>query len=221
MSVAAPARSVPVAIIPVTAFVDWNSQIHAANPGPASPLDVAQRTLEYVGRVIGRALVSISTGLRFDVTLRVYHGWRKGFEVSDNRKALIGAVAGADFLALSRKVTVSIRPDVEYGDLLLSATWDRLHPSHGCHLPNTLRWSNEPTPMLEEKMVDTAIASDLIDVAHRERDTWLLVLGDDDDLVPPVFVAEAVRQGTGTHVLLIRTRPDTVFLKLDGIRFKP
>ena len=56
--------------IPVTAFVDWNSQIHAANPRVSDPRPIAEQTLEHVGRAIGRALGGIEPSARFDVSLR-------------------------------------------------------------------------------------------------------------------------------------------------------
>ncbi len=67
----------------------------------------------------------------------------------------------------------------------------------------------------------TAIASDLVDLAHSERDRWLLLFADDDDLVPPVFVAEGVRRRTDGRVILVRTRLDTPFLKLENLRIQP
>lgn len=70
-------------------------------------------------------------------------------------------------------------------------------------------------------MVDTAIASDLVDLAHREPNRWLVIVGDDDDLVPAVFVAEGARGPAQGKVLLIRSRPDTAFLKLDNMRHRP
>ena len=74
---------------------------------------------------------------------------------------------------------------------------------------------------IEEKMVDSAIASEVVDFAHREPDRWLVVVGDDDDLVPPVFVAEGARGAGLGKVLLVRSRPDSPFLKLDDLRVKP
>ncbi len=66
-------------------------------------------------------------------------------------------------------------------------------------------------------MVDTALAADIVDVAHRERDRWILVFGEDDDLVPPVLVAEGIRAGDGGAIVLVRQRPEGTFLKLQGL----
>lgn len=213
----------PPKIVPVTAFVDWNSQIHIANPPRSSPRDVAERTLDCIGRRIGNVLGCVDADRRdrFDVFLRIYHGWHKGFEQTDNRRALAMAIAGADFAHLSTKSNVQIRPNIGYGDRLLSAEDKRLHNRLGIHLPDTLRQVNRKgrKPVdYEEKMIDTAIASDVVHLAHSDPDRWLVVIGEDDDLVPPVYTAEAIRGDAGGRVFLVRTRKSGSFLKLDGIQ---
>lgn len=203
--------------VKVTALVDWNAQIHAARPGLASEVDLASKTLDHVGRTIGKALQSKSSTTRFDVTLRLYHGWHKGFEVTARRKAIITAAAQADFIALSCKSNVSIRERIEFGDRLRSGLDSRIHARLDCHLPNTLRNRLDGANGTEEKMVDTAIASDIVDIAHRDPKNWIIVLGEDDDLVPPLFVAEAVVIPAGGNLLLVRNRSGDPFLKLQEI----
>ncbi len=112
---------------PVTAFIDWNAQIHNVRLSGKDAPTVAERTLDYVGRMIGRALSGIDSSKRFDVSIRIYHGWRRGFEPTANRRALVTAAAGTDFISLSRKASVAIRPDLGYGDRMLSALDIRLH----------------------------------------------------------------------------------------------
>jgi hypothetical protein len=206
-------------IIRATAFVDWNSQIHAARPPHgASEGIVAGKVLEYVCRLIGRSLTEAEPENRYDVELRVYHGWYRGFEATARRRALVQVAAGAEFATLSAKANVLIRPQLQFGDNLISGSDSRLHARLGCHLPNTLRKSLKHDDELEEKMVDTAIASDLVDLAHREPHRWLVVLGEDDDLVPPVFAADGIRGRNDGRVILIRDRADGPFLKLHSLR---
>ncbi len=209
-----------VSVTAVTAFVDWNSQIHRARRPRSDPMAIAQATLEYVGRAIGRALTSINHTARFDVSLRLYHGWHRGFEPTENRKALTTAAAGADFSALSTRANVVVRPEISFGNRLLSALDTRLHPRLGIHLPNTLRRSTRASAgpdEVEEKMVDTAIATDMVDLAHREPDRWIVVLGDDDDLIPPIYAAEAIRGRNQGRVLLVRSRTGGAFFNLDNV----
>ena len=152
--------------------------------------------------------------------LEIYHGWYKGFEQTDNRRALATAAAGAYFPALSTRANVLIRPDLSYGDRLLSAFDKRLHLRLGIHLPNTYRAASRQQTkpgMFEEKMVDTAIAADVVHIAYSEPERWILVVGDDDDLVPPVFTAEAVRRAHDGRVIIMSRRTQGPFLKLDGI----
>jgi hypothetical protein len=209
-------------ITPVTALVDWNSQIHAAKSAVRlTPLALAEHTLGYVGKTIGDVLTKLDSTKRFDVVLRLYHGWHKGFEPTARKRAVIDAFASTDFRTLSRRSRVVIRPQLNFGDNLLSATPLRLHLKIGCHLPNTLRHNPRNHSVENEKMVDTAIASDLVDLAHSERKRWLLILADDDDLVPPTFVAEGVRNKSDGKIVLIRNRPNTPFLKLDELRIEP
>ncbi|WP_431860579.1 hypothetical protein [Azospirillum sp.] len=206
---------------PVVAFVDWNSQIHNANPPKGVPTFVAEQTLNHVGKIIGRALRHISVEARFSVNLRIYHGWHKGFEPTENRRALITASAGTNFSLLSTNSNVIIRPDISFGDRLISALDTRLHTRLGVHLPDTLRPVSRRArrkDALEEKMVDTAMASDIVDLAHRDSDSWILIMGEDDDLVPPLYTIEAIRGNRHRRVLLIRKRAAGPFLKLDDFQ---
>ena len=76
---------------------------------------------------------------RFRVGLRLYHGWYKGFEPTENRKAVVAVVAATDFSDLSRSPNVSFSKDVRYGDDLLAAAPERRHFRPPIHLPGTLR----------------------------------------------------------------------------------
>lgn len=209
-------------IVPVTAIVDWNSQIYLARPPKDdSEYTVAEKTLEYVCKVIGKSLDQMDRTLKYDVTLRIYHGWYRGFEPTSRRKALTQLAAGVDYRLLSTKPNVSFRNVIEFGDRLISATIERLHIRLNCHVPNTQRYALDDPQKSEEKMVDTAIASDVVDIAYSDPKRWIVVVGDDDDLVPPVFTAEGARGKNDGKIILIRTRPETPFLKLDRLRFVP
>lgn len=216
-----PLASQPI-ITPVTALIDWNSQVHAAAPSSeGGPYELCSKTLAHVGQIIGRVLNDLEPARRYDVTLRLYHGWYTGFQPTDRRKAMVNLFASADFPALSARPNVIIRPDLQFGDQLTSARSSRFHAHLACHLPNTRRRDANDKTKYEEKMIDTSIAGEVVDLAHREPDRWLIVVGEDDDLVPPVFIAEGIRGTTGGRVLLVRKRPETQFLKLDELSIRP
>lgn len=201
----------------MVAFVDWNSQIHAFGDHELDSQALAVRVLDRVSNSIALALNKIASDLRFVVDLRLYHGWHKGFEPTPNRKAVANAVAFADFSALSTKSNVVFSGKADYGDRLLFAAEKRLHQRLAVHLPNTLR-SQDGSRDASEKMVDTALAADLVYLASQEPDTWLLVVAEDDDLVPPLFVADALlAQGEGRSLLLRKKKPTGPFLVLDDI----
>ena len=102
-------------------------------------------------------------------------------------------------------------PTVRYGHTLLAARPTRQHASPPIHLPNTLRrQAREQLP--SEKMVDTALATDLLAWARMSPQEWALVLAEDDDLVPPLFTAEAWVKPHGGRALLVRRRPAGQYL---------
>ena len=207
-----------VPIISVMAFVDWRAQMH--NAGMADTFDVneqASRTLSSISRVLTRALLMIDKTARYKVNLRLYHGWTKGFQSTANRNAISQVLAGVDFSSLSTSSSVVINQDVGFGDVLLSALPSRMVAGR-FHLPGTLRGEDDER-RLREKMVDTALASDLLTAARTDPQDWAIVLAEDDDIVPPLFVAESWKAGGAGKVFLLRKR-DTGkqnLLKLDGI----
>ena len=169
-------------VIRVGAFVDWNAQIHLSGlEAWRDPLMAAKTVLERTARRISQCLSSTEHLARFSVSLRLYHGWHRGFEPSQNKKAIKTVLAATDFTGLSSVPSVTFLPNVGYGDCLLSARPQRLHERLAIHLPNTLRTQNRADT---EKMVDTAMATDVVFTAFTEPTDWILVVAEDDDLVP-------------------------------------
>ena len=202
--------------VPVMAFVDWNSQIRNANVSQDDPHEKARRTLTWISRAIGRALIRQEPALRFNVIFRLYHGWYKGWERSENFHAINKTVLEIDFSALNRTAKVIFSSEVQYGHALLAALPERRHVSPPIHLPNT--WREQPGDSTRrEKMVDTALAADLLEWARDGQDGWAIVLSEDDDVVPPILTAEAWVKPRGGCVFLARTRAGDQYLKLDGL----
>lgn len=199
----------------MTAFVDWKAQMHNAGVGNVEPREGTKRALERTGRIVGRSLVQHAPA-RFHVVFRFYHGWHKGWEPTENLRAMKATVNDTDFSVLAQAPNVVCSPAVEYGHTLLSAMPERTHAGSGIHLPNTWRRQARHASRTE-KMVDTALAADLLAWARSDPQEWALVLSEDDDVVPPVFTAEAWTRPHGGRAFIVRTRPPDGFLKLDGL----
>ncbi len=124
-------------------------------------------------------------------------------------------LAETDFAALSPRPQVRFLENVEFGDRLLAASANRLHAKLGIHLPNTLRSQDGVDA---EKMVDTALATDLLYTAFTEPRDWICVVAEDDDLVPPLFTAEVFLQVAGARALFVHARERSAkFLRLDQL----
>lgn len=206
-------------IVRVSAFIDWNSQIHISGDSEKKdPITTARVVLTKTSARIARSLHGIDNAARFRVQLRLYHGWHKGFEPTANKRAITNVLASLNYSDLSPIKSVVFDPNVGYGDCLLGALPHRLHERLGIHLPNTLRMQNGD---LGEKMVDTAMAADVVLAAASEPDDWILVVAEDDDLIPPVFTAESLLTKNVSRVLLLQKRRRSEnFLKLDKIMMK-
>ena len=203
--------------IPVTAFVDWSAQMHNAGVSSKNPPDErARQTMTWTSRIIGKLLIRQAPAARFNVGLRLYHGWYKGWERSENYRAITGIVVDDDLSALFRTPNVAFSSEVQYGHTLLAATSERRHASPPVHLPNTWRRQTRHSTR-REKMVDTALAADLLEWARENQNGWAIVLSEDDDIVPPIFTAEAWTRPHGGRVFIARSRRGDAFLKLDGL----
>jgi hypothetical protein len=182
-----------------------------------NPVAAAELALDRLARRITRSLISIDETTLFKVSLRFYHGWHKGFEETGNRKAIKVVIANTDFSTLSTRPNIVFNPEIGFGDCLISALPQRMHVRPAIHLPNTLRDALSGGGV-EEKMVDTALASDVIVSAYAEPGNWILVATEDDDIVPSLFSAEAATIRKGSRVLLMtERRRSKTFLKLDNI----
>ena len=173
----------------------------------------AQRAFEQTARLVRKVLTAEAAWFR--VSFRLYHGWHKGWEATERLKAVIHAVENENIAALSSS-RVSFSRTVEYGHTLLSALPKRQHQNPPVHLPNTLRQQGKGRS-LEEKMVDTALAADLLAWARVQPKEWALVLAEDDDLIPPLYTAEAWVEQHGGRTLLVRRRGANQYVKLDGM----
>lgn len=200
-------------------FVDWNSQLREA---PAElqtdPIERARYALNRVGKRVTRLLCGIDSESVFRISFRLYHGWTAGTTPTPNRNAILTLPEFYDPESLFPSTRVLTSTAIEFGDRLIDAEDKRLVTHLKIHLPNTLRRVPRET-FQTEKMVDGAIGADLLSWARSEPDSLALVLSSDDDIIPPIFVAEAWMKPLGGGVRLIRSaaRGDSRFLNLEGI----
>lgn len=200
-------------------FVDWNTQIlEAPIEFESDPVLKCRYALLRVGKLATKYLRDSFPGDVFRVRLRLYHGWTAGTTQTPNRRAfsMVPEYLQPDDIYPSSRVLSS--SDIEFGDRLLEALPIREQVGSRIHLPNTLRRQNadrEPT----EKMVDTALATDLLSWARSDPDSIAIVFSGDDDLVPPVFTAEAWMAPYGGTVRLHRPigRGNSRYLSLGGL----
>lgn len=200
-------------------FVDWNTQILTVpTEFKGDPVGTCRFALLGVGRLATKYLCAAFPNSLFRVRMRLYHGWTAGITQTQNRRAFSGvpeAISPDDIFPSTRVLAAA---DIEFGDRLLDALQIREQRGSRIHLPNTLRRQQSGQPPIE-KMVDTALAADLLSWARSEPDSIAFVFSADDDMVPPVFTAEAWMAPYGGTVRLHRPpgRGESRFLALEGL----
>lgn len=194
---------------PTHVLVDWNSELRALRgSGDRDGPQVARTALKQVCRRVGKLLNEQAKGDAFFLYLRVYHGWRRGYQPTQRRRALEAArVYNPDnpedrgLSEYSPRPTQVLR-DLEFGDRLLGARDARLcGQARDHHLPSTFQ--RDGAGVFGEKMVDTALVSDLIHLATVDDGSWLIVVGQDADLVPGILTAEGFLHGTDRRVIFL------------------
>jgi hypothetical protein len=200
-------------------FVDWNSQLREAPIELMDqPIERCRFALKRVGKVVARELCSLDSECVFRVQMRLYHGWTAGVTQTANRRAFAAVSEYNNPDDIFPSVRVLALSDVEFGDRLIDALPLRQNRGLQIHLPNTLRRQRGDTEPVE-KMVDTALASDLLSWARTEPASIAMVFSGDDDAVPPIFVAEAWMKPLGGSVYLVRSplRAESRCLSLEGL----
>lgn len=194
---------------PVHVLVDWNSELRSpVCKGLGDGPQTARSALKYVCRRVGKLLQDEAPDDAFFLFLRLYHGWRIGSQPTERRRfieeARVFNPADPDDKGLAE---YSPRPsqvvrDLEFGDRLLGARDARLcGPRLDHHLPST--YQKDPRGVYGEKMVDTALVSDLLHLAMDQDRSWIVVVGQDADLVPGILTAEGMLFGTDRRVFYL------------------
>lgn|GEM_PF-3578321 len=208
-------------MITANLFIDWDSASRVARIKPKSDMPLPLRLsctkqafTELQDRIISKlAEIEPKSPIKI-LKSRIYHGWHRGKSPSADK--LVWDQLRTQLKAVSRN-GISYLPDIEFGNELIC---------RGARSPifDTLRPDRSNPGSSSQKMVDTALVSDLLSFCRsesssfrrNERPTTLaIVVGDDDDLLPGVFVAEA--WGLPTYVFRITRDLDNKHLSTDGI----
>lgn len=203
----------------VIAFVDWNSQCH--NAGQSREMRIerkVEKTADYIVETVARILSTIDKADRFDVTLRLYYGWHRGLTKTESRAELERQISQKDLP--NRRGKCMLNWKEAFGDRLLSAGNHRLNKRLNIHLPDTLRAEATTGTGEREKMVDTALVSDLLCATRSSPQACKMVLAEDDDFVPALYVAEQW-SNSGGRCFMVRTHGSSDHLSLNGLVINP
>ncbi len=181
-------------IIRATAFIDWDTARRSVNHEIKSGrTNLTKRSIQALQESLAALLSEREKDSHFRVNFRLYHGWHRGKTKTDDRLELERCyIEDSPQRSLHN---VSFTPELSYGDELLCG-------GLRCKILDTLR--RRPEGHDEQKMVDTALVSDLLQFVHSRTGGLAIVVGDDDDLLPGIFTAEA----WGGKVLVARFRTD-------------
>ena len=174
-------------------FVDWHTAVIASGAALRHPRpdSVARAALEHVERILSDHLSKSGGGSRFRVRLRLYTGWHRGKTPTDYHRGIVKVLK--DYADRHRPhhqgrvIFEGGRDGVQLGNRLACVP-ERLAKGNECHLLDTLRNRNG---IDQEKMVDTALAVDLLGLTTRREADRYVVVSDDDDLLPGLLAAEA------------------------------
>ena len=186
-----------LAVRPVFALVDWETARRCWWLSPLERTRVhhagARAQLDAVCEAIAGRVAANRRTERCRLEVRLYHGWHRGNEPTDDYRRLTGVSLTRSVFADSRVV---VAPPVISDSLVCGGRYSLLR--------DTLRRRQENDD-LEQKMVDTAIAADLLYLARKSTGDGgadFLVVSEDDDMIPPVVVARE----WGVPCRILRTR---------------
>lgn len=164
----------------VTAFVDWDTARRIVPiRGISTPRDV-EAVFSKLQEAVARYLTAIDGKALFRVYWRIYHGWHRGRSKTPDR-VLFERFA---FNVGSRMVrNISFGGDYVCGDSLVCNSIR--NPIY-----DTLRTDRDDGQPYQ-KMVDTLLVCDLLQLVRSRDSAVFVVIADDDDFAPALFTAEA------------------------------
>lgn len=170
-------------------FLDWDTARRITpNPLlPASDIRRAAREIEQVFEALRKIVAAHLTGIdsksAFRVRWRLYHGWYNGTTKTSDFRAVETFLADAGTIVIDK---VSFGSDITMATSLLAGG-----PRMPLYDSVRERTEKDGRRTIRQKMVDTGLICDLLYSSRSSRDDIHLIYGDDDDLLPGVFMAEA------------------------------
>lgn len=193
-------------ITQVKTFIDWDTARRISKPAIRKTTDNRNLiSMMEIQELIYELLYDIDKSLNFRITYRIYHGWHRGKTKTPDLLDFEKLSAESKF---SRRIgNCSFAPEISFGNNLICG-------GKRSFLYDTLR-RRDQSDKDEQKMVDTALVSDLLASVRQDRDAIYLVIGDDDDLLPGVITADS----WGAKITLARIiRPlDNLFLNTSDL----
>lgn len=189
-------------------FVDWDMARRLGPRHVTLPNDVKRQVRQtedvvaQLKQLVANHLTSIDPNSIFRVRWRIYHGWYSGLTKTNDLKVIEKFQAGMKSTTIGK---------VSFGSDLVPAT-SLLCEGPRKDLFDTLRAAVEG-PGTRQKMVDTGLVGDLLQSARSDHEDIHLVIGDDDDLLPGLFIAEK----WGVKVHMLRQQPGSAHLRTAGL----
>ncbi|MFY3307791.1 hypothetical protein [Achromobacter ruhlandii] len=186
-------------------YVDWDTARRLDSRRENSTKGI-ERAFEQLRRAISCSLSRKDSKAQFRIYWRIYHGWHSGKTKTIDRKLFEEYVLNAQSTTINR---VSFSTEFIYSG-------DELCGTHRAPIYDTLRKKRD-SDVTSQKMVDTMLACDLLNLARSKIYSYHVIVANDDDALPAVMAAEAWQ----AKVLLLHSRDQVnQFLNLQGIAQK-
>ncbi len=181
-------------IYKVIGFIDWNTAVIVSGASAIGKRydRIAEISLRHTEKILSDYLMLSSSRAMFRVQLRLYAGWWAGRTPTDYRRGIDGILTKYAKRARpyrKKNKTVIFRAGLDglqLGDRLARVD-KRLTQKEGVHFLDTMRSTNQGP---REKMVDTALITDLIGLVHRKEADQYVVISDDDDILAGIIYSE-------------------------------
>jgi hypothetical protein len=196
-------------------FVDWDSARRISNSGGAASRKRQDIELESAVEALQNEIAGLLQSKDIvRVSWRLYHGWHEGINAVEDRIMFEKYV---NKYSARRIGKVNFGRDFAFGDDMLCGSprlplrytvrrrSEDIYEKPSSNIRKEKRGKGkgqkpESVKIMYQKMVDTALVSDLLQSARSRDHDHLIVIGDDDDLIPGIIAAES----WGARINLIR-----------------